>query len=171
MKNSFLILATASTIIGLASCGGSGEDGSYTKQQLDSILQVREDSVRNALKFETDSLLNVQAQITADSLRRIDSITAAGNKGATSNVGKKQTNKPEKANSSQNETASEGNRPETEEAKKPGLRGKSDQAKAEGSSDRVGLRGKSDQAKDEVKNGEENQRKGLRGKSDQAKDQ
>ncbi len=87
MKKSLLILAAAGTI-GFASCGGGNNEGSLTPAQADSIQQATrqatEDSIANAQKRQSDSLVNAQNATAVDSLKRInDSLATLAAKPAT----------------------------------------------------------------------------------------
>lgn len=87
MKKSLLILAAASAV-GFASCGGGNNEGSLTPAQLDSIQQATrqatEDSIANAQKRQSDSLVNAQNATAVDSLKRVnDSLAAVAAKPAT----------------------------------------------------------------------------------------
>lgn len=76
MKLRLLTIAAVSAVA-FAACTGGNNDGSYTQEQLDSIIKAKEDSTAAALKFQADSLLKAQADATADSLRIADSLAAA----------------------------------------------------------------------------------------------
>ncbi len=84
MKKSLLILAAA-TAVGFAACtGGGNKEGSYTQEQLDSIIKAKDDSTANALKMQSDSIANAQNARAVDSLKRInDSLTAVTSKPTT----------------------------------------------------------------------------------------
>jgi hypothetical protein len=96
MKQRILILAAATAVV-FAACNGGGTEGSYSKEQLDSITKVKTDSIANALKAGNDSLINAKAAAearTADSLRVIDSIITATKKSATTTSTVKKNTKP-----------------------------------------------------------------------------
>jgi len=79
MKKSLFILAAASAVA-FAACNGGNNEGSYTKEQADSMAQAKIDSANAAMKTANDSLIQAQAAAearTADSIRVIDSIIAA----------------------------------------------------------------------------------------------
>src|SRR5690606_10591704 len=151
MKHRILLLAAVTTV-GFAACN-SNQEGEYTQEQLDSIVQARADSTANALKLENDSVINAMA----DSLAAHDIETpvadAAGVNKGSSNSGT--SSKPAKEEA-----------PAEEPAKEGGLRGKSDQSKQESNSG--GLRSRSDQAKQDQA-AEKPNGGGLRSRSDQAK--
>lgn len=79
MKKSLFILAAASAVA-FAACNGGNNEGSYTKEQADSMAQAKIDSANAAMKIANDSAIQAQANAearTADSIRVIDSIIAA----------------------------------------------------------------------------------------------
>jgi hypothetical protein len=79
MKKSLFILAAASAVA-FAACNGGNNEGSYTKEQADSIAQSKIDSANAAMKLSNDSAIQAQADAaarSADSIRVIDSIIAA----------------------------------------------------------------------------------------------
>lgn len=157
MKKSLLILAAA-TAVAFAACNGGNDEGSYSQAQVDSIAKVKSDSMAAAMKAQTDSTIAAKAAAdarSADSLHVIDSIMASTKKTTTTTVVKK--------GGSKGTTTTTKTETKTEDPKKGGISGKSDQAKDQG-----GLKGKSDQAKQEAQT---EHRGGLRSRSDQAKNQ
>lgn len=60
MKTRLLLLAAATTL-GFTACQNNNIEGSYTQEQLDSIVQFKVDSATNALRMENDSLINMMA--------------------------------------------------------------------------------------------------------------
>lgn len=102
MKKYFLLFA-AGGLMTLASCGG--ETTPTETVNVDSLAQVKVDSIAAAQKAISDSTIAAQAQITADSLRMVmrdDSIAAAAAKAAGKKVApKKVANKPVIASGSQ----------------------------------------------------------------------
>lgn len=99
MKKYFLLFA-AGGIITLASCGG--ETAPVQTLNVDSLAQVKVDSIAAVEKAKSDSMVAAQAMITADSLKAVmkaDSIAdaaakAAGKKAAA--PAKKATSTPKK---------------------------------------------------------------------------
>lgn len=82
MKKYFLLFA-AGGLLTLASCGG--ENTPTETINVDSLAQVKVDSIAAAEKAISDSTIAAQALITADSLRMVmrdDSIAAAAAKAA-----------------------------------------------------------------------------------------
>lgn len=82
MKKYFLLFA-AGGLLTLASCGG--ENTPTETINVDSLAQVKVDSIAAAEKAISDSTIAAQAVITADSLRMVmrdDSIAAAAAKAA-----------------------------------------------------------------------------------------
>lgn len=136
MKKYFLLFA-AGGLMTLASCGG--ETTPTETVNVDSLAQVKVDSIAAAQKAISDSTIAAQAQATADSLRmamRDDSIIAA-----TKAAGKKVAPKkvaPKKV-ATANQTAE---RVTVDEGKPGGLKGNADQ-----NQDKGGLKSHSDQAK------------------------
>ncbi|KAA5535134.1 hypothetical protein F0919_11125 [Taibaiella lutea] len=79
MKKSLFILAAASAVA-FAACNGGNNEGSYTKEQADSMAQAKIDSANAAMKFSNDSAIQAQSNAaarSADSIRVIDSVIAA----------------------------------------------------------------------------------------------
>ncbi|MES2479556.1 MAG: hypothetical protein V4561_10735 [Bacteroidota bacterium] len=145
MKKYFLLFA-AGGLLTLASCGG--ETTPTETVNVDSLAQVKVDSIAAAQKAVSDSTIAAQAQATADSLRMVmrdDSIIAA-----TKAAGKKVPAKKVVV-----KKATQVVKEETATPKPGGLRGSSDQ------NTQGGLRSNSDQNK---------QSGGLRSNSDQNKD-
>jgi hypothetical protein len=64
MKNRILLLS-ALTAIGFASCTNPNTSGTYTQEQLDSIVQYRVDSIAMELKMQNDSLIYAMADSIA----------------------------------------------------------------------------------------------------------
>lgn len=64
MKNRILLLS-ALTAIGFASCTNPNTSGTYTQEQLDSIVQYRVDSIAMDLKMQNDSLIYAMADSIA----------------------------------------------------------------------------------------------------------
>ena len=91
MKKHFLLFA-AGGLITMASCGG--ETATVQTLNVDSLAQVKVDSIAAVEKAKSDSIVAAQAVIIADSLKAImkaDSIAnaaalAAGKKGPTKKV-------------------------------------------------------------------------------------
>lgn len=95
MKKSLLILAAA-TAVGFAACTGGSKEGSYTQEQLDSIMKAKDDSTANAIKLQSDSIANAQNALAVDSLKRVnDSLSAVAGKPVPATPSKKPT-KPSK---------------------------------------------------------------------------
>lgn len=136
MKKYFLLFA-AGGLLTLASCGG--ETTPTETLNVDSLAQVKVDSIAAAQKAISDSTIAAQAQITADSLRMVmrdDSIAAAAAKAAGRKApAKKVVTKPT--------ISSSNSEPLNVDAAKPdGLKGNADQ-----NQDKGGLKSHSDQAK------------------------
>lgn len=145
MKKYFLLFA-AGGLITLASCGG--ETAPVQTLNVDSLAQVKVDSIAAVEKAKSDSMVAAQAMITADSLKAVmtaDSIAAAAAKAAGKKVPAKKVI-AKKATAVVKEV--------TTPPKSDGLRGSSDQ------NTQGGLRSNSDQNK---------QGGGLRSNSDQNK--
>lgn len=86
MKKYFLLFA-AGGLITLASCGG--ETAPVQTLNVDSLAQVKVDSIAAVEKAKSDSMVGAQAMITADSLKAVmkaDSIAAAAAKAAGKKV-------------------------------------------------------------------------------------
>jgi len=90
MKKSLFILAAASAVA-FAACNGGNNEGSYTKEQADSMAQAKIDSANAAIKLANDSAIQAQAIRTADSIRFIDSIVAATKASSTKTTVVKKT--------------------------------------------------------------------------------
>lgn len=95
MKKYFLFLA-AGTAITLASCGGESTPATETLN-VDSLAQVKVDSIAAVEKAKSDSIIAAQAIATADSLKEVmkaDSIAAAAAKAAGKKAPAKKAVKP-----------------------------------------------------------------------------
>jgi hypothetical protein len=80
----YLLLFAAGCFITLASCGG--ETAPVQTLNVDSLAQVKIDSIAAVEKAKSDSMVTAQAMITADSLKDIlkaDSIADAATKTAS----------------------------------------------------------------------------------------
>jgi polyphosphate kinase 2 (PPK2 family) len=101
MKKYFLLFA-AGGLMTLASCGG--ETTPTETVNVDSLAQVKVDSIAAAQKAISDSTIAAQAQATADSLRMVmrdDSIIAATKAAGKKVAPKKVANKPVNASGTQ----------------------------------------------------------------------
>lgn len=67
MKNRIFFLLGVATLFSVTSCSNS-QKGQYTQEQLDSIMQVKEDSMAQSMKLQNDSLINARANARADSI-------------------------------------------------------------------------------------------------------
>jgi hypothetical protein len=157
MKQRLFILAAASAVA-FAACN-SGNEGSYTQEQLDSITNAKMDSTKNAMTAMNDSIIAAQAAEEAarlDSIRIADSLYSAGKNSVSKTTVTKKTTTPTKGGG-----VKEVKETKEETVTKPtgSLNEKSDQAKNQGS-----LRDRSDQAKQQQSSGGS-----LRNRSDQAK--
>lgn len=86
MKKYFLLFA-AGGLITLASCGG--ETAPEQTLNVDSLAQVKVDSIAAVEKAKSDSMVAAQAMVTADSLKAVmvaDSIAEAAAKAAGKKV-------------------------------------------------------------------------------------
>lgn len=89
MKKYFLLFAAGSALA-LASCGG--ESTAPAAVNVDSIANVKADSIAAAAKAESEAKLAAQAQATADSLAEVakmDSVARAAAAKATKSTAKK----------------------------------------------------------------------------------
>lgn len=96
MKKYFLLFSAGATIT-LASCGGDSNTAEQTIN-VDSLAQVKVDSIAAVEKAKTDSLIAATAKATADSIEAVriaDSIAKASKAPAkrTTSSSKKSTNK------------------------------------------------------------------------------
>lgn len=79
MKNRILLLSGI-TAFGLASCTNPTATGTYTQEQLDSIVQYRVDSIAMELKMQNDSLIYAMADSIAMATKSGTTTTTTGNK-------------------------------------------------------------------------------------------
>lgn len=96
MKKQILALSVcALAAVGFASCGNNqSTEGTYTQEQMDSILKAKEDSAALAEQAYNDSLLAAQAADSiakADSLAKINATTTTTTKKTTTTTSKKPT--------------------------------------------------------------------------------
>jgi hypothetical protein len=161
MKKYFLLFA-AGGFITLASCGG--DTAPVQTVNIDSLAQVKVDSIAALEKAKSDSMVTAQAVLTADSLKAImkaDSIANAAAQSAGKNAPAKKVVGPKTKEVVKEGTAvstapqPDGRNGSIEQNTQGGLRSNADQNKQVG-----GLRSKADQNR---------QGDGLRSKADENK--
>jgi hypothetical protein len=73
--NKLATLLLAGAVIAFASCGNN--ENNTSKEQVDSMVTARTDTMAAKMKTQNDSLINAMAKMRADSAMRADSMAKA----------------------------------------------------------------------------------------------